>query len=342
MVLLIIPPIISVAIKNKLFDEHLEDRRVHNKITPNGGGIAIFIGFLFSCLVFIPFNLLPQANVLMAAALIIFIVGFTDDIDSLAPFKKLIAQTAASVMAVILADIRIDNFYGFFGMAELTYNQSVALSIFCLVGLINAFNLIDGIDGLAGCLGVLLGLLYAFLFYNVGELGYAYLSIALTGALVGFLYFNFTPAKIFMGDSGSLLLGFVIAIISIRLLRFDTVSKLSLLPIPINSALALVASTVILPVFDTLRVFTLRILKGVSPFTADTNHLHHLLLKLGLRHIASTFILVSMNLFFILLTLIFQGLGNTVLIILMLVFMLSINSILSLCIAKYLKSKQIA
>lgn len=333
-VFVIIPPIIRVTGKSKLFDLPLAQRKVHTGVIPNAGGIAVFIGFLFSCLIFIPLNLLPQANVLMASAMLIFIIGLKDDIDELEPYKKFVAQFAAALMIVFLADIRIINLYGAFGIDELSYEVSVLLTIFSFVGVVNAYNLIDGIDGLAGALGVLLSLLYAYLFSQAGQLGFAYLSVAFAGALIGFLFFNVTPAKIFLGDSGSLLIGFMAAVLSIQILSPDLSAGLESSSLMVVSGPALVAATLAIPVFDTLRVIIKRIYLGISPFMADDNHLHHRLLSLGLSHIQSTTILLIVNLLFIVLTLLLQYIGNTLLITLIFLSMLMMNGLLSLFIQK--------
>ena len=330
MVFVIIPPIIKITSKSKMFDEPSESRKVHKKLVPNSGGIAVFIGFLFSCLIFIPYNLLPQANVLMATAMLVFITGLTDDIDAINPLKKFISQFLAALMVSILADLRIVSLYGILDIYELSYNVSVVFTVFSFVGVVNAFNLIDGIDGLAGALGVILTVVYCYLFFKVGQLGYAYLSISLAGALIGFLYFNITPAKIFMGDSGSLLLGFIAAVLSIRIMENDIMNKLMLGDLQLNAGAGVVAAILVIPVFDTLRVFAMRIYKGTSPFTADNNHLHHRLLALGLSHIKATSILVLVNVLFILMSILLQEIGNTRLIGLITLCALTINGFISL------------
>jgi len=333
-VLVVIPPIILVTQKSRMLDEPLESRKVHKLNVPNSGGIGIFIGFLFSCLVFISFDLLPQANVLMAAAMIVFIMGLKDDIDSLAPYKKFVAQFVAAVMVCVFADIRIPSLYGFLGVFELSHNVSIGLTLFAFVGIVNAFNLIDGIDGLAASLGILISLLFTFLYFEIGQLGYAYLSIALTGALIGFLRFNITPARIFMGDSGSLLLGFIIAIIAIRITDIELMDQLKLGPLQITSGVALVLSILVIPVFDTLRVFSIRIYNRKSPFAADSNHLHHRLLFLGLSHIKACITLILVNIFIIGTALALQGVGNTALVLLISAITLMLNSILSLLVER--------
>jgi len=331
------PAIIKVTRKSRMLDDPSDVRKIHKLITPNSGGIAIFLGFLFSCLIFIPSILLPQANVLMAAAMIVFVMGLKDDIDDLVPYKKFVAQFVAAVLVTVAADVRIVSLGGILGVYELPYQISIVVSIIAFVGLVNAFNLIDGIDGLAGSIGVVISVFYTFLFFEVSQFGYAYLSISLAGALIGFLWFNFTPSKIFMGDSGSLLLGFIAAVLSMRLTGTDIMDRLTLGPLHITSAPALIIAALIVPVFDTLRIFSVRILEGKSPFKADNNHSHHRLLLLGLSHVQATSILVAVNVTFISLILLLQSLGNTILIAVITICIFGLNLLLSKLINHYKK-----
>ena len=333
-----IPPIITVAFQKRLFDDPVESRKVHKRIVPNFGGIAIFSGFLFTCSLFIPSNLLPEGNILMAAGLILFLIGLKDDIVGLSPLIKFIAQFSSAAILAIVANIRISSLQGMFGIYDLPYLSSIILTIFFIVGIVNAFNLIDGIDGLAGTLGIMLSLVYAFLFFRSAAPGWSYLSLSLTGALLGFLFYNVTPAKIFMGDSGSLLLGFIAAVLSIKFLAVGNGQAAHFGTLTITSSLALVVAILIIPIFDTLRVFTLRILKNTSPFTADNNHLHHRLLFLGLSHIQATLVLVVCNIIFVIIALMFQQAGNSQLIGLLMLSILIVNGVLSLYIERYKRS----
>ena len=308
-----IPPIILLAFEKRLFDDPTESRKVHQHIVPNLGGVAIFTGFLFSACLFIPPTLLPQANILMAAGLILFMTGLKDDMIGLSPLKKFSAQTVSAAIIAFIANIRIKDLHGLLGIETLNEYASIVFTIIFIVAIINAFNLIDGIDGLAASLGIMLSLTYAFIFFQSGEIGWAYLSISLTGALVGFLFFNITPARIFMGDSGSLLLGFIAAVLSIKFINLAAISQLNFGLIPITSSLSVVFAILIIPIFDTTRVFTLRILKGNSPFVADSNHTHHRLLDLGLSHMQSTLVLTLINVMFVVMAIFFQRLGDVLL-----------------------------
>lgn len=337
-VALAIPPIITVAFQKHLFDDPAESRKVHKRIVPNFGGIAIFSGFLFTSSLFIPSHLLPEGNILMAAGLILFLIGLKDDIVGLSPSIKFIAQFSSATIIVVAADIRIANLHGVLGIQELPYLASIILTMFFVVGVVNAFNLIDGIDGLAGTLAIMLTLMYAILFFGAGELGWSYLAISLTGAMLGFLCYNVSPAKIFMGDSGSLLLGFIAAVLSIKFLEITDGYDTFFGPLEVTSTLGLVLAILIIPVFDTLRVFTLRILRNTSPFTADNNHLHHRLLFLGLSHMQATLVLVVCNVVFIILALSLQQLGNNQLLGILMLSILVVNGALSLYIERYKRS----
>lgn len=335
LVIFAIPPIITLAVRKRLFDSPLESRKIHKRIIPNFGGIAIFTAFIFSCSLFIPTALLPQAHILMAAGLILFMIGLKDDIIGLSPLIKFSAQFASAFIIAIMADIRIQNLHGVFGIDQLNYYMSIAVTVVFIVGIVNAFNLVDGIDGLAGSLGIMLSLTYAFIFFQAGEIGWAYLSIALTGALIGFLFYNITPAQIFMGDSGSLVLGFIAVVLSIKLINISDVKPVLFGVMPITANLGLVLSVLIVPVFDTVRVFTLRILKNKSPFTADSNHLHHRLLSLGLSHVQATLVLTVVNALFIVMAVSLQSLSNPQLIGLIIAGALCSNGLLTLYIKKY-------
>jgi UDP-GlcNAc:undecaprenyl-phosphate GlcNAc-1-phosphate transferase len=333
-----IPSIIKVSLQKRLFDDPTETRKVHNSIVPNFGGIAIFMGFLLSCSLFIPSHLLPEANLLMAAGLILFMTGLKDDIVGLSPLVKFIAQFASAFIVAVLANLRISNLQGIFGIYELPYVLSIILTSLFMVGVVNAFNLIDGVDGLAGSLGVIFSLIYACIFFKAGEFGWAYLSVSLAGGLVGFLFYNLTPAKIFMGDLGSLLTGYIASILSIKFLMISDKQDVMLGTLEISSAAGLVLAILIIPIFDTIRVFTLRILKNTSPFHADKNHVHHRLLFIGLSHVQTTLILSVINVFFIAMALIIQQIGNTALIGLLIFTIIAFNGAMSLYIEQYKKS----
>ncbi|HEY0057401.1 MAG TPA: MraY family glycosyltransferase [Pedobacter sp.] len=323
---LIVPVVIRVAIRRRLFDAPTETRKVHKRIIPNLGGIAIFAGFMFSQQLFIRSEMIPALNQLLMCGSILFMLGLKDDIIGLSPYKKFVAQFVAALIVAMIGNIRIMDLGGVLGMYELSYPFSISLTVFAIVGVVNAFNLIDGIDGLAGLLGLIVSLTYACLFLSAGDTGWSFLCFSLAGALGGFLIYNITPAKIFMGDSGALMIGFFSAVTSIHFINLSSQKLIHIGQFDITSAIGLVMALLIIPLFDTLRVFTLRILGNRSPFEADRNHLHHRLLSVGLSHFQATLILTSLTLVFVGLAYLFQDIGSNELIATLAIIILSLNT----------------
>ena len=310
--------VISVAREKHLFDEPSEERKIHIYKTPNLGGVGIYCAFLFSIALVIPTTtnlistnpiLVPYFNSFVAASLIIFAIGLKDDLVGLGPTKKFLAQIAAAGIITFLGDIRFTSFHGLFGIGEISYPLSILITVLINIFIYNAINLIDGIDGLAGCLGLLASITYAICFYLSGNMGDCLLAIAFSGTLIGFLYYNISPAKTFMGDTGSLFIGFML---SLFLVRFVETNKINTGLFRAAPAVAL--STIIIPVVDTVRVFMFRIIRGRSPFVADSNHLHHRFINMGFSHMQTTLILVGASAVFIVVAFLLQGIGNAQLI----------------------------
>ncbi|EOR94029.1 Undecaprenyl-phosphate N-acetylglucosaminyl 1-phosphate transferase [Arcticibacter svalbardensis MN12-7] len=329
-VALSISPLITIAIRKRLFDLPSEDRKIHKRIVPNLGGLAIFSGFLLSVSMFIDLSTLKVSNYILCGGIVIFITGLKDDIIGVDPLKKFVAQFIAAFIVTMLGDIRILDLGGFMGIYNLSYPFSIGLSVIAIVGIVNAFNLIDGIDGLAGSLGLLLALVYAWLFYQAGEPGWLYVCMALGGALTGFLIHNISPAKIFMGDSGSLMLGYIAAVLSIQFINTSAFEFVDLGFTFVSSAPALAMAIIILPLFDTLRVFAIRLANNQSPFKADRNHLHHRMLSLGLSHMMATLVLVLITGLFIATALVFQSIGSNQLVGILIIMIIFLNTLLSI------------
>ena len=287
------PSLIKIAELKNLFDDPEEFRKLHKHKTPTMGGILIYAGTLFSWSLWFPEKTIIGYNFVVATSLLLFFVGVKDDIFGTAAIKKLAAHILVAMILVLIAEVRIRSLHGILGVESIPEWVSIFLSIFTIIVIVNAFNLIDGVDGLAGTIGLLAALSFGFWFHLAGDKVMAVLAMALSGALIGFLWFNFSPAKIFMGDSGSLVVGMFFAVMAIRLVEFDQ----ALLEAPIDriSRPVLAIAVLIFPLFDTLRVFMLRAAKGMSPFNADRNHLHHCLLDLGFNHRQTVISLASVN-----------------------------------------------
>jgi UDP-GlcNAc:undecaprenyl-phosphate/decaprenyl-phosphate GlcNAc-1-phosphate transferase len=310
---LAIPVIMQVAELKKLYD--LPDKRkIHSYPVASLGGIGIFAGFLLASLLSIQGFINPEFQYFFAAALVIFFLGLKDDLLDLSATKKFIGQVIAASILIHLGGIRIDSMHGLFGFEKLPEAFGLALSYLTVIVVINSFNLIDGIDGLASSLGILTTSLFGIYFFVIGQQAYALLAFAMTGSLVAFLIFNHHPAKIFMGDSGSLMIGLVNAILVIK---FINIADAPFVSVPIESAVAVGFAILIVPLLDTLRVFSIRIFKGRSPFTPDRNHIHHLLLDWGLSHPAVTFCCLTINIVFVVLAYYGRFIGPTYLLLAM-------------------------
>lgn len=288
---LAIPVILQVAEQKKLYDIP-DERKIHTRQVASLGGVGIFGGFLLASLLSIQGYLNPEFQYFFAAALVIFFLGFKDDLMILSATKKFIGQIIAASILIHLGGIRLDSMHGLLGFNELPEAFSLALSYLTIIVVINSFNLIDGVDGLAAGLGILSMVVFGSYFFTIDFQAYALLAFAMAGSLIAFIIFNHFPARIFMGDSGSLMIGLVNAILVIK---FINVADAPFVSLQIPAAVAVGFAVLIVPLLDTLRVFSIRILNGRSPFTPDRNHVHHLLLDRGFGHAAVTAICVGLN-----------------------------------------------
>ncbi len=313
LVMIAMPSLIKVAKLKHLVDEPGDERKLHSRSIPTLGGIMIFAGTIFAYSLLFPskdswmmgnnydpLSALNEFKYLIASMFILFFLGLKDDIIGVAPIKKLYVHALVGFILVILANIRITSFWGLFNVYELPYWLSIVISLFTYIVTVNAINLIDGVDGLAGGIGLIASLTFGFWFYSTGDLPLSLLAISMAGALTGFLIFNFQPAKIFMGDAGSLILGMVMYVLAMKLIEFPPNRMIGMATHVSKPVLAM--AILCYPLADTLRVFIVRIAAGKSPFLADKNHVHHKLLSFGWSHRKVCFILYLMTLFFIGLT----------------------------------------
>ena len=276
--MVVMPPLIKLINRFQLFDVP-DLRKTHNAPIPTMGGIAVYAGMSVALALWYQFTG-DQATISFIFSLaMLFAVGIMDDLKDIRAYYKFAIQLSVALL-ITISGVRIQSFNGLLGLYELPLLIQYSFTIFAIVGITNAFNLIDGIDGLAGGLGFM-SLISLGLFLTLsGQPQVALIAFALAGSLLGFLYYNFNPARIFMGDTGSLVLGFTIAVLSIQLIRFNSGPA-----IPFIANVPVVAlSVVLIPVFDTLRVFSLRVGKGKSPFHPDKTHIHHLLTNNGWSH----------------------------------------------------------
>lgn len=286
----IMPILINVLTKKQLLDVGGR-RKIHKGFIPSMGGIAIFIGFLFAIAAWVPLSQLSGYKFLCAAAALMFLTGLRDDFTPLSPKGKLVIQILAAVIVAWgggSVGIRLTSLYGFLGIHELPIWVSYLATVFIIIVITNAFNLIDGIDGLAGLIGLLAFTLLAGWFLLTGDeqnqsVAFALMLVALIGAILAFLCYNWHPASIFMGDTGSLILGFFLAVGVLKFIQVNGDPNF-VSPFKINAPISVAAAIAIIPLFDTGRIFILRISQGRSPFSPDKLHIHHLLLRMGLKH----------------------------------------------------------
>ena len=302
-----IPVIVRIAKVKKIFDMP-NGRTSHQIPTPRFGGVGVFLSVLLISLLIIDISNFPQFQYTLAGAIILFFIGLKDDILSLSPWKKLGGQLLATSFIVFFADIRLTSIHGFFGLNDLSYIQSVIVSFFVMILIINAFNLIDGVDGLSGSLAIVSFIVLGTWFFLNKSYEIAIICASMTGSLGAFLLFNIWAKrrKVFLGDTGALFIGYLLAIFIISFCEMNTSPNTIM---PIKSAPVIAFTILIVPLLDTARIFLIRTLQGRSPFSADKNHIHHYLLDLGLNHIQVTAILVSANVFFIILAYLLQNLN---------------------------------
>jgi len=258
------------------------------------GGVAIFIGFTLSSIIATDGISFDALKYIIASVIIMFFIGLKDDLMDISARKKLMVQIFAAVILITLGNVRFTNLQGMLGTGEIGYLTSLILTIFTMVVIMNAFNLIDGIDGLASGLAILAATSFGIWFYLAGNTQFAILSFALVGSLVGFFIYNVFghKNKLFMGDTGSLIIGLVISALVVNFNEFNIDNSIQY---AVEAAPSISFAIIIVPLIDTLRVMTIRILDKKSPFSADNNHIHHRLLELVPSHLKVTMIIVAFN-----------------------------------------------
>ncbi len=288
--------LIFIARKRKIYDIPDNIRKIHGAEIPSLGGIGVFIGYMATIPLFIASGAGPGWNYIIVSTVILFFTGIYDDLMNMRPSKKLLAQLIASAVTVYFADIRLQSLYGMWGVYELPYWLSIGLTTFLCTFFINVYNFIDGIDGLACLLGMLYCTVFGGMFLLKAQHAEACICFCLFGATAGLLYYNYAPAKIYLGDTGSMLTGFSLFIFALGILS-GPVWGYSLQgdeKFP-QSIIMTVVAVLFYPIFDALRVFALRIKNGISPLKADRRHLHYYLLDSGMSHAATAWLLVGVN-----------------------------------------------
>jgi len=294
--------IISIILTNKFYDwafrQQLVDipnsRSYHSSNVPSFGGIIIGTTVL---LVLVVITVVQEVNInawFLVAYLLILAIGVLDDLMDIIPIQKIIVEVFAGLILVWGSDLSINSLFGVLSITSFAEPWSTVLTVLFIITIVNAINFIDGIDGLAGLFGLVAAIVYAVIFYQAQQMWLVIFSLTLTGALGGFLIFNFSHRKkIFMGDAGSLSLGFALAFFALNAVNLQPFAPFT------NPAemLLLGISILIVPLFDVLRLFFVRLFSGKSPFRADNNHIHHLFVRnLNCSHRRAAVIIVFINL----------------------------------------------
>ena len=292
-------PIVVRIAKAKGFVVRRNKRMSHTGDIPNIGGLNICFSFMLTYMLF-EYDQLSQSQFFLIGLFAIMSVGFIDDVLVLTPLAKLLGETLAGIALIGFADLRVTHLHGLFGITEIGVIPSYLISLFILIAIINAINLIDGIDGLASGLGILYCLFFSIYFGLAGDTSWSILGICMIGALAVFFIYNVFGhrEKIFMGDSGSLLLGYLLTAFVFHFCESNAYNEVPEW-IHMSAAPAVAICVLTVPLFDTIRVSLTRIKQHRSPFNADKNHIHHLLLRTGLNHVQTTCVLLSVSLIFI-------------------------------------------
>lgn len=269
-----IPRVVEVVNRRNLFDAPDGDRKLHTQPTPVMGGVGIFLGFIVVLVAAAELLDIQLDNFFRLSIIGLLFVGIYDDLLNVSARCKLMVQIAAACLVLYESAGWISHFNGVFGIQSVPLWLAIPLSAFVIVLIINAYNMIDGVDGLASSQGAIASLLFGTFFYVNGDIELSLISFALTGALGGFLLHNRPPARIFMGDTGSLVVGFVLGFLAV-----EFVAKLAISPVlALNDYTpVLVVAILIVPLYDILRVVIIRKRSGRPAFSPGRDHIHHVL-----------------------------------------------------------------
>jgi len=289
-----IPLIIETVHYKKLMD-HPNERSSHNEVTPTLAGVAFF-GSLIISIFFIHYIFEKDISFHIIAALtVLFFLGLKDDLMVLSSKTKVFSQTVAIFFILVCPELQVINFHGFFGLTEVPLWFVVPISYFIVLYIINAYNLIDGIDGLAGILGIVFSLIFAIFFYFAGEYFYTLLAIVIIAFLLAFLRYNLSEKrKIFMGDTGSMIVGFMLGLLTLKLLTLSP-EQLKIIQVRPQNIFVVALSILFFPMIDVIRVIIVRLVNGTGAFSADRRHMHHVFIDKGLPHIQATFTFAMSN-----------------------------------------------
>lgn len=290
-------PVIMNVVKILRLFEKRNERSSHNQMVPSFGGISFFIVFVLALSFAEQFFITGRAYYMIPAALIIFMIGLKDDLTGVGPRNKIIGQILATTLLFLSSDFQITQLYDFIGIYDISIWISIPLAFAVVIFFINAYNLIDGIDGLSSSLATFYFVFFAILYYYRQDYTMMMVCMAFVGMFMAFLRYNLSSdKKIFMGDTGSMFIGFIISAFVIEIMASDYPTYIK--NIPPNNLPHLLIGMLYIPVFDSIRIFIARASEGKSPFAPDRTHIHHLLMDYhGWNHrkTASTIVVINIG-----------------------------------------------
>ncbi len=290
--------ILEIAKIKKLVDNP-NARKLQKNPVPMLGGIAVFFGLLTGLLIAKSFNHdLTGLSPIIAASSIMLYVGSIDDIIGISPLSRLLIESATILALIFSTGICVDSLHGLWGIYHFSWWIGVPLTIFAGVGIINAFNMVDGVNGLSSGLCITVSILMGVYFAKRSDWADATLVFCFAAALIPFLLHNVfgNKSRMFIGDAGTMVMGLLVAWCCMQTLSIDGRVDMSDKPSENMCLPAMLLSIACVPVMDTLRVMTSRILHGVSPFQADKSHLHHKFIAVGISHSITALCEICLNL----------------------------------------------
>lgn len=288
------PVIINVVKMRRLFEKRNE-RSSHTNLVPSFGGISFFIVFVMAISFAEQFFISGHAYYMIPSALIIFMIGLKDDLTGVGPRNKILGQVLATALLFLSSDFQITKLYDFIGIYDISLWVSIPLAFMVVIFFINAYNLIDGIDGLSSSLAAYFFSFFCLFFYYRMDYTLMLVCVSFVGMLLAFLRYNLSKdKKIFMGDTGSMFIGFILSAFVIEIMASDIPSYVK--NMPASNVPHMLIGLLYIPVFDSIRIFIARASKGKSPFSPDRTHIHHLLMDYhGWNHRKTTTVIVLLN-----------------------------------------------
>lgn len=293
------PRLVRIALDKNIVDNP-NARKLQRRPTPVLGGIAVFFGSVIGLGCASITCDCSELFIVVVAMMIMLYTGTMDDILDLSPALRFLIEIGTVLLLIFVGGYTLNDFHGLWGLNQIPQGVAIPLTVFAAVGIINAINLIDGVDGLSSGYCILTSLLFGVMFWYVGDRTMCMLAVVAAGSLIPFFFHNVfgKSSKMFIGDGGTLVMGIVMSVFVIRILRHGSMSEVY---DAVNIGLVPFTLAVLsVPVFDTLRVMTTRILKRKSPFHPDKTHLHHMFIRLGCSHATTTLAILILNFFVVL------------------------------------------